>query len=161
VKAIVRAACLAFAAFAATAALAQPKPALVKDVDQPARSMYQETASETSSYTGQVTCQLSFATVPAGKRLVVQWINVFYPLLSTSGDSDVQLYSVLGVQPQATAFLFQPGPNAGATGLRTVNAGVLMYVDAGAFPTMLIVAENTTFNGSVLATLSGYYVSVP
>lgn len=145
----------------ASVALAQPKPALVKDVDQPARSMYQETAIDASFCIGQSTCELSFAAVPAGKRLVVQWINVFYPLVSTSGDSDVKLYSVLGVQPQGTTFLFQPAPNAGTTGLRTVNTGVLMYVDAGAFPTMLIVAENTTFNGSVLATLSGYYVSVP
>ncbi len=155
---------LAFVALAlapASFAFAQPKPALVKDVDQPARSMYQETVAVTSSCIGQSTCELSFATVPAGKRLVVQWINVFYPLASTSGDSDVKLYSILGVQPQGTTFFFQPAPNAGTTGLRTVNGGVLMYVDAGAFPFVFVTAENTTFNGSVLATLSGYYVSVP
>lgn len=141
------------ALFAATA-FAQPKPALVKDVDQPARSPYQET-KESPSCDGS--CVLQFSPVPAGKRLVLNWVNIGY--IADSADSPGAASLTPG-DASSTIFYFLPTSQS-STALTVFNAPVTMYVNAGASPTLTVLATTSALAKSVTGTLVGYYVSVP
>ena len=152
-KTLLRSSTLAVAAFAATAALAQPKPALVQDIDQPGRAKYQESVSH--SCQDSSTCYFYFSAVPAGKRLVVTWVSAIYEL-NASGDSQGILYpyDLSGVE-----LYLLPSPNQWAGTSRTINSPVMMYVEAGSYPSLEILS--TLFSGSAKVTLVGYYLSVP
>ncbi len=149
-----RASILAFAAFCATAALAQPKPALVQDLDQPGRAKYQEANSH--SCQDASTCYFFFSVVPAGKRLVVTWVNVNYGL-SASGFSWGILFQS---DASGVDLSLVPSPDQWADAVRTINSPVLMYVDAGYYPAIEIL-NGGLFSGAAKATLVGYYISVP
>ena len=145
---------LALALAPVSAAVAQPKPALVKDLEQPGRDKYQETQSH--SCQDSYACYFFFAEVPAGKRLVVTWVSASYPtydpvdswgVLFPSDGSGVELY--LGPLPS---------PSAGA--FRIINTPVAMYVEAGSYPTVELLASGL-FSAGANVTLVGYYISVP
>jgi hypothetical protein len=59
--------------FGAKPLMAQIRAALVKNVDEPGRTPYQSTASCSVDLIGE--CFANFATVPAGKRLIVQHLS--------------------------------------------------------------------------------------
>jgi len=140
-----------------SAALAQPKPALVKDIDQPARAKYQETISHPTECNSASTCLFNFSAVPAGKRLVVTWVNAFYEMVGAGSDSWAVLFPA---DPSGIEIYLVPTPNQWASTLRTINSPAVMYVEAGISPSLQI-AGLSLLNGGAKATLVGYLVSVP
>lgn len=151
-NALLRASMLAFTLFAVGSAFAQPKPALVKDIDQPGRTIYQETIVLNCS----TSCSGQFSAVPAGKRLVVTWVSAIYTL-STSG---LVSYGSLARNDMSGVTVFlPPSPVPWAAPEMIINTPTLMYVDAGSSALLSISGVATV--QSATATLVGYYISVP
>lgn len=158
VNALLRTSLLAAAAFFATAALAQPKPALVRDVDQPARAKYQQTIVRTAADCGGLSgCSFVFGAVPAGMRLVVTWVNLHYSLDSATDFSEIFLKPLDGDQPWAW---FSPTPDPYFGNRRNVQAPVTLYFEATEVPVLRI---NGQMQGAsdAYGTLAGYLVSLP
>lgn len=152
--AVRRLALLVLALVPVSAAFAQPKPAQVKDIDQPGRAKYQETLSH--SCQDSSTCYFFFSAVPAGKRLVVTWVSANY-VLNPSGDSWAVLFldDASGVEVYLAPL---PAPSAGT--FRIINSPAMMYVEAGNSPSVELLSS-TLFGSSAKVTLVGYYISVP
>lgn len=152
---------LAWALVLSSQAIAQPKPALVRGVDDPGRDPYQQMVnlSVTAANCGVTltACAATFAPVPAGKRLIVTHASVFFSL-----SSPVNPYSQVSlVVPTAIVFL----PIAQETGPGTLTfvstTPLTFYAEAGVAPFMLIQTSGASAAVSILATLSGYYIAVP
>ncbi len=151
-KAIFSAWLLAAAALGATAALAQPKPALVQDRDDPGRNPYQQMAIALPADCNTLGCAVAFQAVPAGRRLVITPIAVIanaasedlaFVTLSHNGGNPVNLtWPVSRVSVPAGFFL---------------NVPVTHFVDAGASPTIGVkLTDATELIGSVV----GHYVTL-
>jgi hypothetical protein len=157
--------------FTAKPLLAQIKAALVQSVDEPARNPYQDgaTFSQGSGCSGTF-CNVYFATVPAGKRLVITNVTgvvyvvspgVLQPLNLVHDGASAPAMPIPTVL-QAGTF---PGPLGQQEGMFGVNAPVRIYFDAGTAPHLLAsasssIAGDTGYTASQIF-LSGYYVSVP
>lgn len=72
---------------AGNAALAQVRPAYVKNVDEPGRSPYQQ-MREFNACANQ-NCQIAFDPVPAGKRLVVERLTMLLGVVTTGAPNFV------------------------------------------------------------------------
>jgi hypothetical protein len=157
--------------FTAKPLLAQIKAAMVQNVDEPARNPYQDGAafSQGSGCSGTF-CNVYFATVPAGKRLVITNITgvvyvaspgVLQPLTLVHDGAPAPAVPIPTVQ-QAGIF---PGPSGQAEGIFDVNAPVRIYFDSGTAPHVIAsasgsIAVDTGYTASQIF-LSGYYVSIP
>ncbi len=150
-----RASVLAFVMVASGGALAQPKPALVKDIDQPGRAKYQET--QTHSCQGSSSnCYFFFSPVPAGKRLIVTWANAVYDLADSNSSYAILYLNETG----GTELYLLPLPDPWAQTSRVINTPVMMYVEAGSSPAFQILT-GSLFTSSPKVTLVGYYIAVP
>jgi hypothetical protein len=141
--------------FYAPPLMAQVRAALVQDVDQPARAPF------------QATVQLNFTnftftpvTIPAGKRLVVDFVSVS-GAAGTTG-TDIQPIVILNSSVAgnaASSYYIAPQQSGTVPGQFYQNSPVTIYADslsvgpafAGFTPAFLI------FN----VTISGHLVSVP
>jgi len=147
-------------AFTAKPLLAQIKPALVQNVDEPGRSPYSSFVKINSGTCVDNSCALFFAAVPAGKRLIATdltgRINVISPgvvsLLilagAPSGDSQVQIPTTL-----------LAGTFAGLN-MNGVNANLHAFFAGGSQPGVGILSTTPIENVGVegMLTLSGYLV---
>ena len=150
---------LVIVAFASTAALAQPKPALVQDRDSPGRDPFQQLVQVTQNTTNcgpSVTaCSVSFATVPAGKRLVVTYASATFHLTGT----DPVVSFGLSAVPNFAHLLPMSAPQAGTR--RIASAPVHYVVDAGGTPTASVSSLGLLDGATASFAISGYFVSVP
>lgn len=150
------------AAALALEAVAQPKPALVKGIDDPGRDPYQEsvtTVIDAVSCGAQFkTCVATFQPVPAGKRLVVTHATAFIPLTASPPQT---ARAVLRVP---TIFLWLPvlQPTGPGSPVFISSSPVTFYAEAGISPTMHIeVSQGVDGTGQFIATIAGYYLTVP
>jgi len=161
---VVMALVLAWAAFGASA---QPKPALVQDRDEPGRSPYTQTLSVVAPATdcsGNL-CLVRFATVPAGKRLVVTHAS---GQLVANTDGNANPYVIVTMMTYASGvtlpYLYLPvaqpygSPSSTSSGF-LVSSPVMQFYEAGTAPLMLG-STSGTFN-AVAFSLVGYHVTVP
>lgn len=142
-------------------AAAQTRAALVQSVDEPGRNPYQETLADTACR-GTSVCGFNFATVPAGKRLVVTHISGYVDT-ATGTLPNSFLQSSFGGSAYATVpFTGVRGPTS-ALGTRIfINQSVLAYFGAGESPRgsyQGLLGE--VLSGGALMMLSGYFVNVP
>ena len=149
------------AVLASTSALAQPKPALVQDRDEPGRNAYQETVLQApddahcfSPGTPRTNCWAIFTTVPAGKRLVVTYAAawVYFQDAGSPPVAYVTAGTFIGLLPPMTKVrndFFQLG------------TPVTLYVEAGQSPHFNVEANNLAPTSSMYLMLSGYYVNLP
>jgi hypothetical protein len=130
-----------------------------QDVDNPAQNFYQSVNS-TSGCSG--TCVVTFAAVPAGKRLIIQQVSSLVTIGVSAGTppADVEL------RGQGGSNVFQfipivPAPaNYGAQTQFTAHAGVLASYDSGQIPTVdAFIPSGQTYE--LLASISGYMVNIP
>jgi|SRR5579871_4259780 len=120
-------------------ALAQAvRAALVQNVDEPGRNAYSESASCFGNG-----CFAIFSAVPAGKRLVVKFINGGVGLGGVALDFG-------GHRADTNARVFLATSSL-------INAPTLAYFDAGETPYVI----SNPPSASTEATLSGYYVNQP
>lgn len=152
-----------FLVLSATAALAQGKPAIVQDRDEPGRNPYQQTIQITQDTTTcgalMTLCQALFEAVPSGMRLVVTHASVTYHADPASDDALV--YSGPLQLPTFAHLLPMP---AVRNGTRHVAAGPVFYVAAeGAQPYIVVSSgiSGLTTGKTATFSLSGYFVAVP
>ena len=145
-----------FGKFYAVPLVAQVRAAIVQDRDSKARNIYQ---SVQNCVNVTNPCQVTFAAVPAGKRLIVEQVSalVTLPTVAAGTISDIELRgaSVFQFLPIVAA----PG-NFGGQVQYTTNQTVLAAYDAGQVPLVdTFVASGATF--SVVASISGYMIDIP
>lgn len=135
-------------------ALAQPKPALVQDRDEPGRNPYQKQAIHDCD--GQILCQVDLPQVPANMRLVVTTVTI--SINTTSGADGVPAACIT----QGTGGDFQLNFEiTGAARARTMSQSVTHYYEAGQTPSVLCAIGSGTFSGVGRVGLAGYLVAVP
>ena len=147
------------AARAVAAALVQvtnttSNPVPNKDVDQQGRNLYQYYSNCTGS---QGTCTITFPTVPAGMRLVIQHVSAITQLPSATTMNVVQLRGSGTYQfllPQLVP------ANYSAQYTYVMNTDVLASFDAGQAPAMDAFSTSSS-SFTMLATISGYMISYP
>jgi hypothetical protein len=153
------------AALTVTPSFAQTRAALVKNVDEPGRAPYQSVVdfNAGSGCGSNTSCNfVSFAAVPAGKRLVVEHLSVLTGVAS-------------GGQPTLLAFSNSPGcgncsnravgtgwvntdfsPGFGAS-FWAIDRPVYLFYEAGETPQIKMYATvNFIFVGN--ATVTGYLI---
>ena len=151
----------AAAALYASPVLAQTRAALVQSVDEPGRNPYQEVQSNVNCR-GTTVCNFSFATVPAGKRIVVTHIAGY---VDTGTGSLPNCFLSSGVGGSAYAslpFTGVRGPNTALGGRIFMTHSVLAYFGPGEPVTAFCQPGfGDTMSGGAQLMLSGYYVNLP
>jgi hypothetical protein len=139
--------------FGAKPLMAQIRAALVKNIDEPGRAPYQNSNHCTTS--GPINfCGGQFATVPLGKRLVVQHVSISFFCSPACTYSPV----LIGIEGQAgadamAAYVMPVGSQDGS-----VDQNILLYIEPGNTP---IFATNfTSSHSSAKITLTGYLVDL-
>ena len=147
---------LAFAtvlgAFFGEPLLAQVRAALIKNVDEKGRTPYQQFSQQFCS-TSPV-CTVGLPAVPAGKRLVVEHVNV--EVIPEPG-SIADLTTLTGAT--SGGFWTFAGEKM-ATNSVAVNAPVLAYFEAGQAPGVNVLWGVETGSGLVNVALTGYLVDL-
>lgn len=142
-------------------ASAQPKPALTQDRDEQGRNPYQQLIQLTQNTTNcgalLSLCSVSFDVVPAGKRLVVTFASVVFHTDPASSNP----LAYVGPTQIPTFSVTLPLPQARGGTRHVTNGPVLFFVEAGAYPYVIVQASPLTDGLTVSAAISGYYVSVP
>jgi hypothetical protein len=142
--------------FYAKPLMAQVKAAIVQDRDSKARNFYQ---AVNNCFNVTNPCQVTFAAVPAGKRLIVEHVSAIVTLPTAAGNS-LDAIELRG----AAVFQFLPAvPTLGNFGGQTeymTNQTVLASYEAGQVPEVdTFVASSSTF--TVVAAISGYMIDIP
>ena len=125
-------------------------PVLNSSVDDPGRIPY-ESQLVTSSCGGSGNCTLTFPTVPAGHRVVVQHITGFDTFFGNN--TPTFFYLIASVDNLSAVSSFFP-PFQGILGY-AFDQPVLFYVDSG-HTVAVIMSTDQVFNGAGFMTLKGY-----
>jgi hypothetical protein len=147
-------------AFSAKPVIAQIRAALVQNVDEPGRNPYQETQFVICAAQN---CNFTFATVPAGKRLVLTHVN---GTVNTAGGTVpiTLIQSSLGGSPFATVWvpLTKSTVHSNATRFM-ISSDVLAYFGPGEQPSGFdgLFSTPDSFVGGAQLMLTGYYVNLP
>lgn len=149
-------------ALCALPVLAQTRAALVQSIDEPGRNPYQETLSNTSCR-GTTVCSFNFATVPAGKRLVLTNISGYVDTGAGTLPNGFVSSNFGGNAYATLAFTGVRGPTSGLGTRMFVNHSVQAYFGPGESPNGLfhINGSGDIMSGGALLMLSGYFVNVP
>lgn len=141
--------------FGAKPLMAQIRAALVRNIDEPGRSPYQVRAVGVSSNTS---CQVSFPPVPAGKRLVVDTLNVLadIPVATNRGLGQFSPGAALGTLGATFDFTFA---HAGAT-YWVANLNARAYAESGTTSVITVLVDIGKSCTLVNATLSGYLIDL-
>jgi hypothetical protein len=142
--------------FYAAPLVAQVRATLVQDRDSRARNLYQ---AVNNCFNVTSPCQITFAAVPAGKRLIIEQVSAIVTLPTVAGDAldavELRGASVFQFLPLVPA----PG-NFGGQVQYVTNQTVLAAYDAGQVPEVdTFVASGSTF--TTLASISGYMIDIP
>jgi hypothetical protein len=137
-------------------------PVPVRDVDNPARQPFEAQVVGGFADGAATTGDITIATVPAGKLLVIEHVSVFGTMLpgqklvrATIQTEDVSIY--LRISPQ--------GSNAGGSRDYFIASGAVWTVTGKVHPVFRGTGERDSFAGanpdSVTFTISGYFVNCP
>jgi hypothetical protein len=137
-------------------ALAQPKPALVQDRDEPGRAPYQEIIQQIAGgfCNGNVPCctvnrcTFSSAAVPAGKRLVVTHVAVRFRQTGASIPAAFLNLVPLGVMQRTGNLVLLSMP-------------VTVYFEADSSPKIDVFADSVELGEFFSAAVIGHFVTLP
>ena len=143
---------------------AQPKPALVQNIDEPGRNPYQEgkqfSANAMNCDNSNFTCTARFPAVPAGKRLVLTYVSAFYGLSANAAAANVRVGKSGDMDRMLILQAVTANPNVvGAE--YTASGPVTFYYEPGDTPTVTLSGQFINFGSPVAVTLVGYLVSLP
>jgi hypothetical protein len=151
--------------FASFVALAQPKPALVKDANEPGLNPYVEAVQlEQNTTTCQPasppfsSCSFVLSTVSAGKRRVITYASVSYFLSPGGTFPEVFLGSTGGGYVQLP---LQPVQSGTLADRQVVSTPVTFYIEPGESPRFTLRGFDILDSRTATLTLSGYYVNLP
>ena len=123
----------------------------VTDADNPARQPFAHT-SYLSLPVGTAFVNDSIP-VPAGKRLVIEYVEVF------SSDTVVDALNIRTISSGGTAYWHLTDFTTNSSGFVEASQAVRWY--ASGFPLAVVVTRPTTLTaGTVLVSISGYYVNI-
>ncbi len=152
---------VAFIGFGGAApAAAQTRPALVRNVDEPARVPYSHSLQPTCPFTNS--CEATFPVVPAGKRLRLTSVSGLFIFTSVAG------VFALHRDPGDTLLLMFPASSFNGAYYGSVVSArqeVDFYYEAGESPKLEFGVP--AFGGSIFndarnrLSVSGYLVDVP
>jgi hypothetical protein len=142
---------------AAVPALAQ-KAALTQDRDQVARNYYGATTG-TQCVVATDECLLAFATVPAGKRLVVTYATGIVRTAAPGQLTYVRLDNQATDSPVYLPALLSPGTDTGRA-VYQFSQPVLAVFDAGQAP-QIATGWGTPVTSTLGASLRGYLIDYP
>jgi hypothetical protein len=125
----------------------------VRNVDEKGRVPYMQTAFQNCSPASGL-CDMNFAAVPAGKRLVVEHVSANIGLNPGSGLNATFLAAPGGM------FFSLPGRAMATPTLIGVNEQVLAYYEAGQAPLYRLAFAAVGDSGVVSAVISGYLVDL-
>jgi hypothetical protein len=145
---------------------AQTRPALVKDVENPAQNPYWGYDSGTIS-AGWVNVNLDVATIASGKRLVIEHVAV-----NCTSDQDDNIYrATIGIYKKSASGwtnygvpvpVQKQGPTYDGKASWTVSQPVRLYSDGVGSPTTIDIRHSKiTSDASCFAVISGYTVDTP
>ena len=127
-------------------------PLPVRDVDNPARFAFHSNRSNTMSAGEDELLLDFFPVVPAGKRLVIEYVSV---RASLPVGQRIVSASVVGN--------FFPVTFQGSNGISDTSVGgqlVRAYADAGGTPTVFLIRSSSIGTGVAIASISGYLIDV-
>lgn len=127
-------------------------PVFVRDVDNPARQIYQRSLQ--SSQSSVSSWLVVFDAVPAGKRLVVEFIS----LEAVVSNGNV-IRAIVDHQQGDPTHRFPL--SAQATGDFVAAQQMRMYFEAGETPRISVFRDTNTGTIYLAGTISGYYIDVP
>ena len=140
---------------------AQPKPALVQDIDEPGRNPYQQTMSfvaGVSTCSNNFTCTVNFPAVPAGKRLVLTYVSAAFGTAPNPASASIT------VSQSANTYLRLPAVtvNPAVVGARFIASGpVTFYYEPGDVPSVTLSAQTINFGSTDDVSLVGYLIPLP
>jgi hypothetical protein len=146
---------------------ARTSPVPVVAVDNPARQPFQFSRSLTfSPATGQTSCAGPCFSVPAGKRMVIEFVSVIAEV--GSGEKVLSLEIVQFPISQSSIVHFLPpvfvgtnNPFQNNSDMFLISQKIKMYLDASTGADIEVFKNVSTSNGSISANLSGYLIDVP
>ena len=124
----------------------------VRNVDEKGRVPFMQGAFQ-NCVAGNAFCDMSFAAVPAGKRLVVEHVSANIGVNPGSGINGTFLIA-------PCIFFSLPGRSMATPELIGVNEPVLAYYDAGQVPVYRVVLSSLTGSGAASSVISGYLVDL-
>jgi hypothetical protein len=127
-------------------------PVVVRDADNPARQIYQRSLQ--SSQSNVTSWFVVFDAVPAGKRLVVEFISV-------EVDVPVGQNAIRVTLDRQDRSVHRFPLSLQGSGLFVAAQQMRMYFEAGESPR--VAAFKDSFSGAIFldATITGYYIDVP
>jgi hypothetical protein len=135
-------------------------PVFVRDVDNPAKQPF-ETTGLLAFSDGQYDIELTVTTVPAGKRLIIEYVSLYATLFTGQSLVFATLHST-GNNGNAYHRLPITGPtNDGGYDEFMVSQAIRMYADPGT-PVTLRVRRSTSSGYSLDGdyAISGYFIDV-
>lgn len=147
----------AMALLASTAATAQTRAALVKDVDSPASQPF--AAASSPSFSG-LTATGTLMTVPAGKRAVVEHFSCIDFLDAANNFVRMELSYTLGGTLRQHQFIHTPVGASLASGINvwSLSQPVRLYADAGTAIQVRAIRRSSTGSAGIECYVSGFYV---
>jgi len=140
-----------------TAGAANTTGVVIKDLDEPARQPFQTRLLCSTTAAGSIYCQASY-TVPAGKELVIEYVQVSS---TENGGSGTYYYGLQTTAAgQTPPYVFAPGTRA-SSNYPIGDHLVRIYADPGSTVTFTGFETNNTGNVIFAMVLSGYLVNVP
>lgn len=134
----------------------------VRNVDDPDRNPYQENEFAYPC-TASDACNLDFATIPDGKRLVVTNVNGYVDV-NNGTLPNCNLTSSFGGSQYPTVFVpATKGTLANGSTRMVLNAQVLAYFGPGETPHLFcgLYGTGDSFVGGIGVSLVGHYVTLP
>jgi len=143
--------------FYAVPAIAQAvRAAVVKNIDEPGRSPFQQEAFFSGSCPNIAACSVNYAPVPANKRLVIT--NVSGRFLTTGSNGRVdQVDLITGPILNRTFFLASIQNSSAGGSAWVVSQQIHAFVEAGTTPVIEVFGIGT---GALYFTITGYFVDV-
>jgi hypothetical protein len=140
--------------FSAKPVMAQVRPALVQNIDEPGRSPYTLTLFCSTEASTNLCSGTSATAVPANKRFVVQYIN---GLLNITGT-----FAFGSVYSGSSSYYLDPhsAANFQGTNLYQINMPVAVYIEAGQTPSIQVGSTSGATTQSGTVTLTGYLIDL-
>jgi hypothetical protein len=132
-------------------------PTFVRDVDNPARQAFQDRLTFNLADGFSEVC-MPIAVVPAGKRLVIEYVSARVSLPGGQKLRGVQLFNNLN--GDFAYHYLMPAPT-GAFNEYVVGQPLRLYADANTQVSICASRDLSAGTAQVLATISGYLVDMP
>jgi len=152
-------------ALVSSGALAQPKPALTLNANEPGLNSYVDSRQvEQNTTTCQpasppfTSCRFEMAPVPAGKRLVVSYVSASYILSPGATFAEAILGSTGG---RFVMLPLQPVQSGAVADRQLVSTPVAFYVEPGESPVFTLRGFEILDGRTASLSVIGHFVTLP